>query len=106
MGRGPGIWQRMLLDELRDFSYLAIREVIDTGKVPRAQAVAIRRAAHLLAQNGSARQVYWWYCPKCYVSWDPLCSFDWQTHSNCRPPRRKVLVLTTDPEAGSITSLK
>lgn len=63
MGRGPGIWQRVILDTLEQGDVLlpvvslayAVR-----GNPTRSDFVAARRAVRTLAEAGKVRAIYMW----------------------------------------------
>lgn len=60
MSRGPGVWQRLLLDALEGV------EAVNTSSAPyamtpaptRSDFVAVRRAARRLAETGQVRAIY------------------------------------------------
>jgi hypothetical protein len=101
MSRGPGRWQRVLLDALAEFDVLPVLTVAynTLGREPtRSELVAVRRAARTLAEAGTARALYLGQCPRCgevYESW---------TCRTCRIGTRRVLVLVR-PEFPEIKSL-
>jgi transposase len=51
MGRGPGRWQRVILDALVDSEWVAIHALIPAPRTPAKRAAA-SRAAHTLARQG------------------------------------------------------
>ncbi len=63
MSRGPGRWQRVLLEGLaRSSEVVVLYELHDhLERAPtRAELVAARRAARRLAETGQARAIYGW----------------------------------------------
>ena len=51
MGKGPGKWQRLVLDALVDSEWVAIHTLTPAPRTP-AKRAAISRAAHTLARRG------------------------------------------------------
>ena len=98
MSRGPGLWQRVLLDALTSHDVVPVGTVVhnDLGRPgTRAELVAARRAAGRLAEDGKARAIYLGCCRRCgelSETWDcPAC------RSGCG----QVLVLTPTEGVGA-----
>lgn len=67
MGRGPGAWQRLILDALRHTEAVPAVVVATAryGNPERSDYVAVRRAIKALVLQGKARAIY------CYLpTWD------------------------------------
>jgi len=62
MGRGPGLWQRVILDTLEDAEAVPTTAVAYAirGNPTRSDFVAVRRAARVLAEAGKVRAIYMW----------------------------------------------
>jgi len=61
MSRGPGVWQRLLLDALEGVEAVNVSTAAYALRGPRparADFVAVRRAARALAEAGKVRAVY------------------------------------------------
>lgn len=56
MSRGHGVWQRRIMDEVVDARRVSINELAGGGGRP--SAVAARRAARRLAEDGEVRAFY------------------------------------------------
>ena len=68
VSRGPGRWQRALLDAVVEYEVVPVADVAETvvGREPtRAELVAIRRAAAQLARDGALRCTYLQRCQRC-----------------------------------------
>jgi hypothetical protein len=59
MSRGPGVWQRAILDALTQWECCYLRAVLPEGHT-RTQRLAVVRAAHHLAAQGRL-QMHTWY---------------------------------------------
>ena len=60
MGRGPGLWQRVILDALEDVEAVPTTAVAYAVRdaPTRSDFVAVRRAARTLAEAGKVRAIY------------------------------------------------
>lgn len=68
MSRGPGRWQRALLDAVAEYDVVSVADVAESivGREPtRSELVAIRRAAAELAKAGALRATYVQRCRRC-----------------------------------------
>ncbi len=68
MSRGPGRWQRHLLDALEEYELVVVVNLVSQvtgGSATRAEHVAARRAARTLAEAGRCRAVYMAGCTEC-----------------------------------------
>ena len=68
MSRGPGRWQRVLLDLVESHDAVPVADAVhsELGREPtRSESVAARRAARLLAEQGKARAIYLGCCKRC-----------------------------------------
>jgi hypothetical protein len=112
VSRGPGRWQRLLLDHLAEYDLVPVRVVVNNAVWPdalsRADMVSARRAAHKLVATGRAKAEYLLRCDDCDDLWNyiiPTVSIipgePPPTHGAeapcpaCRGRRRRVLVLVS-----------
>jgi hypothetical protein len=71
MSRGPGRWQRLLLQLVSEYHFVPIIDVVESTtfeqgrEATRADHVAARRAAKRIAEDGKARAIYLWRCNAC-----------------------------------------
>ena len=76
MSRGPGRWQRVLLEEVGRRDLVPIADVVynHTGQSPtRSDMTAARLAAKRLAESGRVRAIYLLRCTVCselFEQWD------------------------------------
>jgi hypothetical protein len=68
VSRGPGRWQRLLLDALDEYEFVPVNTVVlnNTIEATRIELVAARRAARALVESGRARAIYRSRCTSCY----------------------------------------
>lgn len=94
VSRGPGRWQRALLESLDDYDLVPVMSVLGWD-ASRSDQEAVRRAARRLAIDGKARVVYLWQCNTCEELFDRwFCP----THRG----GRRVLVVTRLPNVRSL----
>ena len=68
MSRGPGRWQRAILDALSEYEVGDVLTIAYNllGRDPtRTEMVAARRAVRRLAEDGQVRAIYLGYCVRC-----------------------------------------
>jgi hypothetical protein len=59
MSRGPGIWQRRILDTLEKYPAFYLMDLLPKDHT-RSQVVALNRAARQLASNYKIETLSWW----------------------------------------------
>jgi hypothetical protein len=100
VSRGPGRWQRAIHAALGEHDVVPIGDLCEAvlGRPPvRSELVAIRRAAHRLADTDQLREINPWYCYRCGTVLR-------QMETTCRICRRypgAVLAVTRDPDVMS-----
>lgn len=98
MSRGPGRWQRALLEALDTHPIALVGRVTynHLGREPtRSELVATRRAARRLVEDGKARAIYLGQCRHCQEM-----SGTWQC-PECRAGCTWVLALTRTEGIGA-----
>ena len=58
MSRGHGVWQRRIMESVEDYGSASITSLVGEVGGGRAAAVAARRAAKRLAEDGEVRAFY------------------------------------------------
>lgn len=68
MSRGPGTWQRAILDSLEEHDVATVRDVASTvlGRPPtQSESTAVRRATYRLLKDGKVGALYLGLCSGC-----------------------------------------
>ena len=111
MSRGPGVWQRKILDTTSGTLVACVSGIVRTSVVSpdRDDFTSARRAAKQLALAERVNAVYAWCCTKCMRIQDrddpvPCCGPVRPLLAVCMPERRRLLLHPAPPPSGSAPS--
>ncbi len=107
MSRGPGVWQRKILDTTSGTLVACVSGIVRTTVVSpdRDDFTSARRAAKQLALAERVNAVYAWCCTKCMRIQDrddpvPCCGPVRPLLAVCQPERRRLLAHPAPPPGG------